>query len=93
MQTTAIREAPNDQGSTIDGDALADHAFNLGASVGEASEAAFLLMVKGKEDWEGDHSVSCSDCRTTYHPSKSLNWHGRARKMATIRRIQGVERG
>jgi len=53
MQTTAIREAPNDQGSTIDGDALADHAFNLGASVGEASEAAFLLMVKGKEDWEG----------------------------------------
>jgi len=47
-QVTETADLPS-----LDGDALADRAFNLGASVGEASEAAFLLMVKGKEDWEG----------------------------------------
>lgn len=47
------QEATENQKPSFDGSALAEHARNLGAHVGKASESAVAFVIKAKEDYEG----------------------------------------
>lgn len=57
VSTSAVALAANtEEGNTvpnIDGDALAADAKAMGAKAGDASDSAFTLVVKAKEDWQG----------------------------------------